>query len=144
MRNQVNSMQKEAVLLTRHLAKLVMQLTGAADDELQEFDNYAEAVEVITQVRQAFINLDDAHMGDMDFEKYVQAFQFLHVNASQDEMRKSFDKIDTNNSGYIDESEFLASLKPLFRNLKASKKLSMMPRKKILTLIADSALWKND
>merc|ERR550534_3306790 len=112
MRNQVNSMQKEAVLLTRHLAKLVMQLTGAADDELQEFDNYTETVEVITQVRQAFINLDDAHMGDMDFEKYVQAFQFLHVNASQDEMRKSFDKIDTNNSGYIDESEFLASMVP--------------------------------
>merc|ERR1711879_864831 len=51
-------------------------------------------------------------MGDMDFDKYVQAFQFLHVNASQDEMRKSFDKIDTNNSGYIDESEFLASMVP--------------------------------
>jgi Ca2+-binding EF-hand superfamily protein len=112
MRNQVNSMQKEAVLLTRHLAKLVMQLTGAADDELQVFDNYTETVEVITQVRQAFINLDDAHMGDMDFDKYVQAFQFLHVNASQDEMRKSFDKIDTNGSGYIDESEFLASMVP--------------------------------
>ena len=43
---------------------------------------------------------------------WVQAFQFLHVNASQDEMRKSFDKIDTNNSGYIDESEFLASMVP--------------------------------
>ena len=108
----MNSTQKEAVLLTRHLAKLVMQLTGAADDELQEFDDYTETVEVITQVRQAFINLDDAHMGDMDFEKYVQAFQFLHVNASQDEMRKSFDKIDTNNSGFIDEYELLASMVP--------------------------------
>ena len=27
-------------------------------------------------------------------------------------MRKSFDKIDTNNSGYIDGSEFLASMDP--------------------------------
>jgi Ca2+-binding EF-hand superfamily protein len=51
-------------------------------------------------------------MGDMDFEKYVQAFQFLHVNASQDEMRKSFDRIDSNGSGYIDESEFLTSMVP--------------------------------
>ena len=51
-------------------------------------------------------------MGDMDFDKYVQAFQFLHVDASVEEMRKSFDRIDTNRSGYIDESEFLASMVP--------------------------------
>ncbi len=108
MRNQVNSMQKEAVLLTRHLARLVMQLTGASDDELNLFDSYTETVEVITQVLQAFINLDDYHMGDMEFDKYVQAFQFLHVNSSQEEMRKSFDRIDTNRSSYIDEAEFLA------------------------------------
>ena len=49
MRNQVNSMQKEAVLLTRHLAKLVMQLTGSSDDSLNMFDSYTETVEVITQ-----------------------------------------------------------------------------------------------
>jgi len=49
MRNQVNAMQKEAVMLTRHLTKLVMQLTGASDEELNVFDNYTETVEVITQ-----------------------------------------------------------------------------------------------
>ena len=49
MRNQVNAMQKEAVMLTRHLTKLVMQLTGASDEELNVFDNYTETVEVNTQ-----------------------------------------------------------------------------------------------
>ena len=61
---------------------------GATDEELKVWDDESQTTHFVAQVRQVFLSLDDSHTGDMDFEKFCQAFQWLGIEASQEKMRK--------------------------------------------------------
>lgn len=70
MRNQLNLLQREAVVGARTAVRKILGMSGNTEDELSAFDMETERSQMIAQVRQVFINLDDQHMGDMDFEKF--------------------------------------------------------------------------
>jgi len=107
MRNQLNLIQREAVVGARTAAKKIIAMSGATEAELDQFDRETEASQLIAQVRQVFINLDDQHMGDMDFEKFTQAHQWLSLNSTVGDLQKAFARKDTKQSGLITEDDFL-------------------------------------
>jgi len=108
MRNQLNLIQREAVVGARTAAKKILAMSGATEAELDQFDRETEASQLIAQVRQVFINLDDQHMGDMDFEKFTQAHQWLSLNSTVGDLQKSFARKDTKQTGLITEDDFLS------------------------------------
>lgn len=110
MRNQLNLLQREAVVGARTAVRKILGMSGNTEDELAAFDMETERSQMIAQVRQVFINLDDQHMGDMDFEKFCQAYQWLSINASMDHLNRQFGRLDTNNSGLISEEQFLKAV----------------------------------
>jgi len=112
MRNQLNLLQRESVVGARTAARKVYAMSGATEEELGEFEAETERSQMIAQVRQVFISLDDTHMGDMDFEKFCQAFHWLGVNASMDQMRAQFSRLEkTQPSGnLISEATFLKAM----------------------------------
>jgi len=110
MRNQLNLLQREAVVGARTAVRKILGMSGNTEDELSAFDMETERSQMIAQVRQVFINLDDQHMGDMDFEKFCQAYQWLSINASMDHLQRQFGRLDTNNSGLISEEQFLKAV----------------------------------
>jgi len=113
MRNQLNLLQRQAVVGARTTTRKIMGMSGATEDELDVFDRETERSQMIAQVRQIFINLDDQHMGDMDFEKFTQAYQWLSHNGTtppMHELQKQFARLDTNNSGLISEEQFLKAI----------------------------------
>jgi len=83
------------------------------EEELDIYDRETERSQMIAQVRQIFINLDDQHMGDMDFEKYTQAYQWLAHNGAtppMHQLQKQFAAMDVSGSGLISEEQFLKSI----------------------------------
>lgn len=109
MRNQLNLLQREAVVGARTGVRKVLGMGGATEDELSIFDGETERSQMIAQVRQVFINLDDQHMGDMDFEKYTQAYQWLNLPQG-DHLRTQFNRLDVNGTGLISEEAFLKAV----------------------------------
>jgi len=107
MRNQLNLLQRETIVGARTATKKILGMSGATEEELDSFDRETEASQLIAQVRQVFINLDDHHLGDMDFDKFTQAYQWLSVNASMDHLQKTFARLDKGGRGLITEADFL-------------------------------------
>jgi len=110
MRNQLNLLQRESVVGARTGVRKILGMSGATEDELSAFDMETERSQMIAQVRQVFINLDDQHMGDMDFEKFCQAYQWLSINTSMDHLQRQFNRLDSSNSGLISEEQFLKAV----------------------------------
>jgi len=110
MRNQLNLLQREFVVSTRSAARKICEMSGATEEELKLHDKETERSQRIAQVRQVFINLDDQHMGDMDFEKFTQAFQWLNRGDTVEQLQKQFARLDVNNTGLIDEDTFLSAV----------------------------------
>ena len=88
----------------------ILQCWGATDEELAQWDQESKTTHFVAQVRQVFLSLDDQHTGDMDFEKFCQAFQWLGIEAPIEDMRRTFARMDANASGLIDEQEFLLAV----------------------------------
>jgi len=113
MRNQLNLLQRQSVVGSRTASRKILGMSGNTEEELDAFDRETEQSQMIAQVRQIFINLDDQHMGDMDFEKYTQAYQWLAHNGAtppMHELQKQFARMDVNGSGLISEEQFLKSI----------------------------------
>jgi len=110
MRSQLNLLTREAVVGARSAARKVMAMQGATEEELDEFDRETERSQEVSLSRQVFINLDDQHMGDMDFDKFTQAYQWLAINASLDNLKHTFSRLDVQNTGLISEEQFLRAV----------------------------------
>merc|ERR1719308_569264 len=112
MRNQLNLLQRQSVVGARTASRKILGMSGCTEEELDIYDRETERSQMIAQVRQIFINLDDQHMGDMDFEKYTQAYQWLAHNGAtppMHELQKQFSRMD-NGTGLISEEQFLKSI----------------------------------
>jgi len=112
MRNQLNLLQRSSVVGARTASRKILGMSGCTEEELDAFDRETERSQMIAQVRQIFINLDDQHMGDMDLEKFTQAYQWLsHTGATppMHELQKQFSRMD-NGTGLISEEQFLKSI----------------------------------
>jgi len=110
LRNQLNLLNREVVVTVRAATKKVLEMGGATDEELAQWDQESKTTHFVAQVRQVFLSLDDQHTGDMDFEKFCQAFQWLGIEAPIEDMRRTFARMDANASGLIDEQEFLLAV----------------------------------
>jgi len=110
LRNQLNLLNREVVVTVRAATKKVLEMGGATDEELGQWDQESKTTHFVAQVRQVFLSLDDQHTGDMDFEKFCQAFQWLGIEAPIEDMRRTFARMDANASGLIDEQEFLLAV----------------------------------
>lgn len=113
MRNQLNLLQRQSVVGARTAGRKILAMSGSTEAELGVFDRETERSQMIAQVRQIFINLDDQHMGDMDFEKFTQAYQWLSHNGQQPplhELQAQFSGLDSNNTGLISEEQFLKAI----------------------------------
>jgi len=110
MRNQLNLLQRESVVGARTAIRKVMGMSGADEGELDEFDRETERSHLIAQVRQVFINLDEAHMGDLDFDKFTQAYQWLNLSLTSEQLRRTFNQLDEKNTGLVTEEQFLSAV----------------------------------
>jgi len=113
MRNQLNLLQRQSVVGARTASRKILGMSGCTEEELDIYDRETERSQMIAQVRQIFINLDDQHMGDMDFEKYTQAYQWLAHNGAtppMHQLQKQFAAMDVSGSGLISEEQFLKSI----------------------------------
>jgi len=110
MRNQLNLLQRESVVGARTGIRKVMGMSGCDETELDEFDRETERSHLIAQVRQVFINLDEAHMGDLDFDKFTQAYQWLNLSLTNDQLRRTFNQLDDKNTGLVTEDQFLSAV----------------------------------
>merc|ERR1740123_214565 len=81
LRNQLNLLNREVVVTVRAATKKVLEMGGATDEELAQWDQESKTTHFVAQVRQVFLSLDDQRTGDMDFEKFCQAFQWLGIEA---------------------------------------------------------------
>merc|ERR1719204_648151 len=110
MRNQLNLLQRESVVGARTAIRKVMGMSGSDEAELDEFDRETERSHLIAQVRQVFINLDEAHMGDLDFDKFTQAYQWLNLSLTSEQLRRTFNQLDEKNTGLVTEEQFLSAV----------------------------------
>lgn len=110
MRNQLNLLQRESVVGARTAIRKVMGMSGNDEATLEGFDRETERSQLIAQVRQVFINLDEAHMGDLDFDKFTQAYQWLNLSLSGDQLRRTFNQLDEKNTGLVTEEQFLSAV----------------------------------
>ena len=54
-----------------------------------------------------YISIDDNFSGDLDVLEWIRFFATIHKNVSELEARKIFYRIDTDNDGLVELSEFL-------------------------------------
>ncbi|KAM3129074.1 hypothetical protein pb186bvf_018852 [Paramecium bursaria] len=67
--------------------------------------------EQIDVLRQAFNLFDTDDSGNIDFAELRNAMKALGFNASEEEVRQMAEKIDKNNSGFIEFDEFVMMMK---------------------------------
>merc|ERR1712053_30631 len=67
--------------------------------------------EINAHLKQAFNKFDKDSSGELGEWEFTQAWFFLGLKGSEDEIKESFKSVDTNNSGLVDIDEFISAIK---------------------------------
>ena len=86
--------------------ELVTQLKDIAGEEAVD-DEGAQMYKTLKDTFNAFDNDGSAELG---FPEYVEAWKFLGLQGSADEIKKAFDSVDVDGSGIVDWDEFCFSI----------------------------------
>merc|ERR1711981_300303 len=67
--------------------------------------------EITKHLTDAFNKFDEDRSGQLGAWEFAQAWFFLGLKGSEDEIRDAFKSVDTNGSGMIDIDEFIKAIK---------------------------------
>merc|ERR1719300_1607050 len=105
-RNVVNNLETTTSNKVLEATKMLMSAAEASPEELGVYSQQKKQVEMVSQLRQAFLEYDDNHSGEMSFEEFCKAFRKMNWKSQSDrEMQTSFSRFDKDGSGYISENE---------------------------------------
>lgn len=96
--------------LLRDSMRQVLLTEGASKSELKDYDVETSSVKLMSDLIQAFLELDAEHTQRMSFEKFVDAWSWLDLKNDSQQLQNIFNSIDRNGNGVINESEFLISV----------------------------------
>ena len=83
--------------------ELVMQLRDIAGEETVDDEGSQLLYKTLKDTLNAFDNDGSAELG---FPEYVEAWKFLGLQGSSQEIKKAFDSVDVDESGVVDWDEF--------------------------------------
>jgi len=110
-RNVVNNLEATTSNKLLDATKMLMQATEATPQELDLHKKQKKHVDMVSQLRQAFLEFDNNHSGEMGFDEFQEAYRRLDRNGkSERELKRVFQRFDKDNSGYISEDEFMLAV----------------------------------
>eukprot|EP00494_Astrolonche_serrata_P010616 UN10684 len=89
-RNAVNKLENTTSINLRDAIRNLKVIGDKPDKEIANFDKERDRVDLVFQLRQAFIEIDDNHNGLMSFDEFVRGNQWVGVKASENKLRKAF------------------------------------------------------
>jgi chromosome segregation ATPase len=104
--------QSDLTSRLRELCVIVMQLNDVNDSEIAEFKSYEKWISKIEQHKQTFVDYDDNLTGKISWDEFLKAAEFLDIRGSPGQLKRQFDKFDSNRDQTIAEREFIKCLLP--------------------------------
>lgn len=109
-RNTVNQLENMVCSNLRDAIRNCKVIAELPPENIAAHDKLREKIDLVFQLRQAFIEIDTDHSGTMDFEEFQRGYQWVGISAPQVQLKKTFDSFDTDNSGRISEREFMTAV----------------------------------
>jgi len=110
-RNLVNNLEATTSNKLLDATKMLMTATDATQQEHDLYKQQRKQVDMVSQLRQAFLEFDDNHSGEMSFKEFQDAYGRLdRKGKSQHELKRVFTRFDKDGSGYISEDEFMVAV----------------------------------
>merc|ERR1712146_508891 len=102
--------------LRNRLENMKGEVSGQVNDLLSKMlgmkpEDILSGEEINQHLTDAFNKFDEDGSGQLGQWEFTQAWFFLGLKGSEDEINDSFKSVDTNNSGLVDIDEFINAIK---------------------------------
>merc|ERR1711879_720699 len=102
--------------LRDRLENMKSEVSGQVNDLLSKMlgvkpEDILSGEEINQHLTDAFNKFDSDNSGEMGAWEFTQAWFFLGLKGSEEEIADAFKSVDTNNSGLVDIDEFITAIK---------------------------------
>jgi len=117
LREYVIKLKKEHIYMDDHLSnklrqgvRKILEFQGVDPNGIQRFDDESGKVNLVNQLKQAFLELDEDQSLQMEFADFCGAWKWLELKGDEATLASVFKKIDQDKDGVINEDEFIIAV----------------------------------